>query len=283
MTLGEQLRKVREKNGMSLTELQEKTKISLNQLEALERNDYQALGDYNTRVILHAYASTFGLDTEALIQLYEDGGLIRDDGEAPSNVRNSRTEQYAELNSRRKKYRMVPVIILTLVFLLVVGSVSYAFVKEHNRYNANSDVQQEYKVDNQATKEVVSSKKEKEPEPVVSSQAPKKEKMALEVISSSAGQVNMKANHIDGNAKLSLTGSNGRCWVSVQAAGQSLYQGVVESGQTQTVEIPSKATNVSIRLGNVSALEMKLNDEKIDYGSTQSKQMTINMTLDYQS
>jgi cytoskeleton protein RodZ len=70
-TLGQELRREREKSAVSLKDISDRTKISLRYLEALETGDYKALpGPFFIKSILRAYAKDFGLDEDYFYALY---------------------------------------------------------------------------------------------------------------------------------------------------------------------------------------------------------------------
>lgn len=66
---GKKLREVREARGVTLRDIANATKLSVSQLESLERNDIARLpGGIFSRGIVRSYASQVGLDPEATIQ-----------------------------------------------------------------------------------------------------------------------------------------------------------------------------------------------------------------------
>ncbi|NLN17751.1 MAG: helix-turn-helix domain-containing protein [Firmicutes bacterium] len=69
--LGEWLRRQREGKGISRTELQELTKISLNYIVAIEEGHFEALpqGGYK-RAFLRTYARGLGLDPDSVMARY---------------------------------------------------------------------------------------------------------------------------------------------------------------------------------------------------------------------
>ena len=69
INVGATLREAREKKGISLREIANKTRIGMMSLEALERNDLSRLpGGIFTRAFIRAYAAEVGLDPERTIQ-----------------------------------------------------------------------------------------------------------------------------------------------------------------------------------------------------------------------
>ena len=71
MDLGTELRKGRERRGMSLAVLAATTKIGIATLQAMERGDFARLpGGVFTRGFLRAYAREVGLDPEEVVRQY---------------------------------------------------------------------------------------------------------------------------------------------------------------------------------------------------------------------
>ena len=78
LTLGEKLRKVRNDNRISLTEVARVTKIQVKYLEALEGGAYEKLPpEVYVRGFLRGYASFLGIPEEAIIRLYDRERSIR--------------------------------------------------------------------------------------------------------------------------------------------------------------------------------------------------------------
>lgn len=298
MTLGEKLKKAREEKHISLAEMQEKTKIQARYIEALENDNYQNLpGEYNTQLFLRAYARQVGLDPEQVIREYQ-GAPIDDNLKAyeATATRGTRSQQQQKEKTWK---RFIPAMILVVIFLVVVGSVSYAFISQHKRFEANNDMNAEYSVDNEVkepkeAKEDRSTpkdaeKEKKEEKAKESAEAKKKakedkekKKVSVESKAVSTNQINVAAKDIKGKATITLNGSGGRCWVSAVAGGQSLFQGVVEAGAQQTINVPEDTKNVQLQLGNAPMIGVQLNGKEINTSQpTLSKQLTLSFDLSY--
>ena len=66
--LGSQLKRARDEKGMSLSDIANRTKISVTALEALERNDLSKLpGGIFGRAFVRAYAGELGLDPDKTV------------------------------------------------------------------------------------------------------------------------------------------------------------------------------------------------------------------------
>jgi cytoskeletal protein RodZ len=69
--IGRKLREAREKKGMSLTEIQEFTKIRLRYLEAIESGELDVIpGEVYRKGFISNYANAVGLDSEAILKEY---------------------------------------------------------------------------------------------------------------------------------------------------------------------------------------------------------------------
>lgn len=70
-SFGEELRQQRELREITLEEIAESTKVNRRFLEALERDDFDALpGGLFTRGFIRAYSTHVGLDADAMVTAY---------------------------------------------------------------------------------------------------------------------------------------------------------------------------------------------------------------------
>ncbi len=103
-TFGEVLRRERQLRSITLSEISATTKIGISQLEALERNDFEALpGGAFTKGFLRAYAVHVGLDPEEMVNhyLYEISGRgePEDTGEQEAEAEKSRRRRLLMLSA----------------------------------------------------------------------------------------------------------------------------------------------------------------------------------------
>ena len=69
-TIGQQLRQIRESQGLTLDELSQRTHIKIPYLKALEEGDVEALpSQTHLRGFLRLYAATLGVDLDELIRV----------------------------------------------------------------------------------------------------------------------------------------------------------------------------------------------------------------------
>jgi cytoskeleton protein RodZ len=130
MPLVEQLRRARERVGLSIEDLSARTKIQIPLLEAVERGDFEHVprGIF-VRGFLRAYAKEVGLDPEAVVmaylEQYEPDTLVPEPAAAP-NVEVSEHVILADADedafSVRKLWPVAAVTVLVVGIFMTVGS-----------------------------------------------------------------------------------------------------------------------------------------------------------------
>jgi cytoskeleton protein RodZ len=119
---GTKLREARERKGVSLRQIANKTKISVAALEALERNDVSRLpGGIFSRAFVRSYAAEVGLDPETTIQ--EFIAQFPHDSVTAGHPTSDQVEDFEELESDRRMASNVLWILMVSVPL--AGAVLY--------------------------------------------------------------------------------------------------------------------------------------------------------------
>src|SRR4051794_626644 len=119
---GMKLRDARERKGVSLRQIANRTKISIAALEALEKNDISRLpGGIFSRAFVRSYAAEVGLDPETTIQ--EFIAQFPHDSVTAGHPTSKPIEDFEEVESDRKMARTVLWILLISVPL--AGAVLY--------------------------------------------------------------------------------------------------------------------------------------------------------------
>src|SRR5215470_10347904 len=110
---GSKLRAARERRGVSLRQIADRTKISVAVLDALERNDNSRLpGGIFSRAFVRSYAVEVGLDPDAAVEEYI--AQFPQDG----HVTNTRAEQ-DEANERFESDRRMASSVLWIVVVSI--------------------------------------------------------------------------------------------------------------------------------------------------------------------
>lgn len=129
-SFGEELRQQRELREITLEEIAESTKVNRRFLEALERDDFDALpGGLFTRGFIRAYAAHVGLDPDAMVTAYlyqverekhEHGARRQRSSSAPrlEQERSAPAAGPAWLRDTRVRWGAAVVLVVLLVWLL---------------------------------------------------------------------------------------------------------------------------------------------------------------------
>src|SRR5687768_10574464 len=119
--IGAALREERERQGLTLEDLEARTKIRTRYLRALENEDWDILpGPAYVRGFLRTYASTLGLDAEDLVDDY------REEFEAPTpraGLPETVLSEHRGPNGRRSRFGrgwLIASLVVGLVALLLV-------------------------------------------------------------------------------------------------------------------------------------------------------------------
>jgi cytoskeletal protein RodZ len=118
---GLEMKRAREKRGVSLRQIANVTRISMSQLEALERNEVSRLpGGIFSRAFVRAYALEIGLDPEQTVRdflsHFPDGTFAVGSPHVPY-------EDYAPDEPRRR--RLSGVLITVVVSAIIIGTIVF--------------------------------------------------------------------------------------------------------------------------------------------------------------
>jgi cytoskeletal protein RodZ len=122
--LGSALRKARERRGVTLDAASRDTKLRVDQLRALEAEDFERLlGDVYVRGSLRTYAAYLGLDPDKVVRAYADH--VDDPGPPPPPAKLGRVERAIAATRVRDNQRLMVVLAgLVLLVAVVFGLVS---------------------------------------------------------------------------------------------------------------------------------------------------------------
>lgn len=124
---GARLREARERRGLSLRAIADRTKISARSLEALERNDIGKLpGGIFSRAFVRAYAAQIGLDPEETIA--EFMASFPDDSVTQGHPRTRARSILEELEADSRKTRWPAMGWLALAGVVVAVLITYTFL-----------------------------------------------------------------------------------------------------------------------------------------------------------
>lgn len=253
-TIGEVLRLARISQGLSLEELQRKTDIQLDLLEALETDNFDKLPNlFYTRSFLRKYAWAVELDENIILDAYDSGSMI-----TYEEVDVDEIELSGRRRSNRKKQSFLPLFYFLLFSLSIIAFVSY-YVWNYIQTQPINTSEASYSVvtttTSDSTTEVTSNNQSTTETSVAETSAV--------TISGEGDTISVVYKTSKETAELQLSVKDTQSWVSVSdtdlAGGVTLAPG----NQTATTTI-SKKTPVTITLGVVKGVKIKIDNQEID-------------------
>lgn len=268
-TIGEVLRLARISQGLSLEELQRKTDIQLDLLEALETDNFDKLPNlFYTRSFLRKYAWAVELDENIILDAYDSGNMI-----TYEEVDVDEIELSGRRRSNRKKQSFLPLFYFLLFSLSIIAFVFY-YVWNYIQTQPINTSEAGYSVvtttTSDSTTEVTSNNQSTTETSVAETSAV--------TISGEGDTISVVYKTSKETAELQLSVKDTQSWVSVSdtdlAGGVTLAPG----NQTATTTI-SKKTPVTITLGVVKGVKIKIDNQEIDTSKLTGQTGWISLTI----
>jgi cytoskeletal protein RodZ len=225
MKIGEILKTERESRGLSLTDIEEKTKIRAKYLQALEEENYNEIpGEAYCMGFLRNYARFLDIDPNPLLYQYRTQVKNEESSSSPIIV---------EKDEKRSKKKIKPVSLSTgnrgsliglVVFALLIFSVAYIYFSGADRDTPP------------------------EPPPVSQEQQQDQEQeFNQEDVAPSTDNINIE-----------LIGKQ-LCWTRVTVDGEIQFEGNLDTGETKVFEAED---SIQVRLGNAGGVDVVYNGKK---------------------
>ena len=270
-TIGEVLRLARVNQGLSLDELQKKTEIQLDMLEAMEADDFDQLpSPFYTRSFLKKYAWAVELDDQIVLDAYDSGSMITyeevdvDEDELTGRRRSSK--------KNKKKTSFLPLFYFILFALSILIFVTY-YVWNYIQTQPEGPSLSNYSVV-QSTSSISSTSSV----PHSSSSSSSSVESAISV-SGEGNRVEVAYKASKETAKLQLSVSDARSWVSISES--DLEGGVTLSPDNKSAETTVSTKNpVTITLGVVKGVALTVDNQTVDLSklTAQTGQITVTFT-----
>ncbi|BAX31819.1 transcriptional regulation protein [Streptococcus pneumoniae] len=267
-TIGEVLRLARINQGLSLDELQKKTEIQLDMLEAMEADDFDQLpSPFYTRSFLKKYAWAVELDDQIVLDAYDSGSMITyeevdvDEDELTGRRRSSK--------KKKKKTSFLPLFYFILFALSILIFVTYYV------WNYIQTQPEEPSLSNYS---VVQSTSSTSSVPHSSSSSSSSIETAISV-SGEGNHVEIAYKTSKETVKLQLAVSDVTSWVSVSES--ELEGGVTLSPKKKSAEATvATKSPVTITLGVVKGVDLTVDNQTVDLSklTAQTGQITVTFT-----
>ena len=280
--LGEKLRKERERQRLSIKDIEQGTSIRGLYLEAIEKEDWATLpGDVYAKGFVRNYANFLKIDADACVAQYNEE--VQGSPAAPPEPEPVYKSPNAESifpsgddyhDRVEKKHESQNKLLLVLVALVIAGGAYFAFGADDT--SGKTEPPQKQTAQKADTEKKDTGKAEKTPAapaPAAPAQpastgAPGTTPTAAQGATPSAaqtaapggGDIDLRAHFTD------------RCWMRVIADGQVVYEGTGEKGQSMAWKAKNQ---IVITAGNAGAVDITQNGKLLgnpgDYGSVVEK------------
>lgn len=247
--IGDELRIVREKKGLSLLDVEEGTKIRAKYLEAIENEDFDIIpGKVYIKGFLKNYAEYLGLDSHELLQTLNEIHKENDYENEEENI--SITPITSSNNSFFNKSHIY---ILTGVISIILLGVFVNNFYENTEKKINED-------------NISESTAPKSTNLDASKENIKKQVTNNKTIINKNGNINktqevsVKPNS-NSKVNLTLTASKEASWALVKADGKQKFMGIIKKNQEFSF---SAQDNIYIHLGNAGAIDIIYNGKKVE-------------------
>ncbi|MGA3879001.1 helix-turn-helix domain-containing protein [Bacillus pumilus] len=287
--LGKRLIEAREEKGMSLEDLQTVTKIQKRYLLAIEQGNYDIIpGKFYVRAFIKQYAEAVGLNPE---QLFEE---FRKD--VPSTYNDEVSDKLSNIKPQRELPKPASKVLELLPTILIIGGVLvviaiiYVIVQavnhdsgQKNNQTAPQQSESKYEVSEDSSLAKDQKKKEK-------ASSDDQEKSSKKDDSSKDDEtISLKAANTEGSTttyevsgadEMELTISATKAsWLRVRdESGKVLKMGELKDGESFKTDL-SELSQVDIRLGNATGIDIKVNDETLKYELDPKNTMTQNIVI----
>lgn len=274
---------------MSLEDLMAATKIQKRYLLAIEQGNYDIIpGKFYVRAFIKQYAEAVGLNPE---QLFEE---FRKD--VPSTYNDEVSDKLSNIKPQRELPKPASKVLELLPTILIIGgiivviAIIYVIVQavnhdsgQKNNQAAPQQLESKYEVSEDSSLAKDQKKKEK-------ASSDDKEKSSKKEDSSKDDEtVSLKATNTEGSTttyevsgadEMELTISASQAsWLRVRdESGKVLKMGELKDGESFKTDL-SDLSQVDIRLGNASGIDIKVNDETLKYELDPKNTMTQNIVI----
>lgn len=274
--IGQDLQNARLDKGMSLEEIQQKTKIQAQYLQAIENGQFEKLpGAFYERAFVRQFANALDLDVDAFVSGHDLANTTTEP-EVDETLNGARVDKdhvtragmhHTEEGAAEKTRRMLPKVligvaifaILGIIWGLVVAFTGATNTPDKKAVSVTTSSVSKTAESSSAASASSSSKAESE------SSSAKKDEVKLGDGVVSPGAVTYNSVQLPKNKAVPLkVTAKGEVWVQITGTdGTILMNDTLKGGATQTFEIPATMPGVTMQIGNATALSMQLDGKDL--------------------
>ncbi|BDR56735.1 helix-turn-helix domain-containing protein [Xylocopilactobacillus apis] len=279
--IGKILRQARIDQGMTIDDLQKKTRIQKRYLIAIENGDFDQLpGQFYVKAFVKQYGEYVGVDTDPYFaqsnktedpdqetEIYDEDESEMEKDPISSSPYLTRHQDHSRWHSLIPQILVISAVVLVvfvLWFLYQSGNKGNPKITDKGnvtkvKESSSSQMHKSSSVASKSSSSKIQSSKS-------SSSKNEQTKVSLKAQSDSAVTFEVTGFKKSGNT-LVLKSQNGNSWDQVQINNNTAYSGMVSDGQSQTVQIPEGVTSFSVTLGATTNSKISINGQDVDLSS----------------
>jgi cytoskeletal protein RodZ len=289
MDIGAKLREARESKGMTLEDVQQRTKIQKRYLKAIEENDYSVMpGDFYTRAFIKEYAQTVGVNPDEVLEPKQQetaAAPVQEEDEAPSRQERSQARENDRPPRReRKGIPYLSSIIIGLIVIAVIVFVVWIYAGGSNENNNNDSAsetqqpnedqvvqpnneqsQEETADDSAGTEEQTDQTEEEQTQ---EEEEPAEPKLSVDEEGTASNPVTTYTLENAGeDVTLTLAAEGGDAWLQVGDGSNAgnVYTGTITAGSEPVEQDVSDLETVSVRTGYSKATKLQINGQELNF------------------
>ena len=261
--LGDKLRKERERQNLTVKDVEKGTSIRALYIECIEKGDYQQLpGEVYTKGFIRNYATFLKLDADALVRQYTEENHPEEIAEkeaaaareATESAKREETAPFSTGDDYRRRledsHRNQNNMVLVAIILLVVAGGAF-FMLSGDDSHGKPSAQQTAQTSSQKKPSTATTTQQQATQTPQVTQKPQQTAQNAGNASAAAkpaSEVDVTATYAD------------RCWTQVIADGEVVYEGTIEAGKTMSWKGKER---VEFTAGNAGAVELTVNGKSL--------------------
>ena len=248
-TAGARLKKIRQERGLSLEDIQKKTKVHLNVLRAIEGDSISNLSPIYLKGFIKIYCNYLGLDLKEYLgetsqssKPILNAAVGRDIGERIEKKPTLPKDLSVKLGAIRPSAGLRKIIIYTVmavVFIFLAGKLIKAISSWHKKVSAKARIFVPVLASPRTTRELL-------PKEVINKSSTKNIPKQLK------SQKELSQGFILG------VFARDKSWVSAKVDGKVVFHGVLARGRSENWQAKEK---IELSLGDAGAIELQINDQ----------------------
>jgi len=227
LNIGEKLKNKREEKGISIEEIQKRTKIRTKYLKAIEENDFKVIpGNVYVKAFIKEYARQIEIDEKELINEYQNIVNVKNIKEVKEIKKD---EEKSQENNIKKVYKYIIIAVSITVLIISTLYIAKILFKNNNEIEKNEDL----------VESVVTSKNKDE-----------------------YNNINNNIDNIvkdETNNKITIIAED-KSWIKVTEDGKEVLQDFINPGDNKDFTIDN---NLEVKIGNAAGIKIKAGNKII--------------------